>query len=343
MSTPVRWGILSTAGINRSFVPGVHATDGNELLAVSSRSLEPAQAAAQSWGAARAYGSYHELLADADIDAVYVPLPNHLHAEWTIRALEAGKHVLCEKPLALSVEEVDAIDAAARGADRLVLEAFMYRHAPRWLRAVQLVTDGAIGEPQLIRAGVAYRVPGDKDDNVRFAYRPAQGGGVLWDMGCYATDMARELAGRGPTEVFATATTRPGCLAETSVSGVLRFEGGLSAPFFTSYDYPNPAAQVEIIGTGGWISLPGTGLHGEPDTRLWLFNQGDELYQDGLEPVEERFERVDPYALEIADLAAAIRGRAPLRWTLAHSRANVATLAALHTSLRQRRTVPIAP
>lgn len=339
----VRWGILSTAGINRSFVPGVTAAEGNELLAVSSRSLEPARAAADAWGAKRAYGTYEELLADPDIDAVYVPLPNHLHTEWTLRALDAGKHVLCEKPLALSVEEVDEIDNAARRNDRLVLEAFMYRHAPRWQRAVQLVRDGAIGEARIIRAGMAYRVPGGKDENVRFRFEPARGGGVLWDMGCYATDMAREVAGREPSEVFATATTRADCLAETSVTGMLGFDGGLHAPFFVSYDYPNPAAQMEVLGTGGWLSLPGTGMHGEPDTRLWLFNQGDELYQDGLEPFEERFPAVDPYALEIAHLADAIQGRGPLGWTLAQSRANVAALQALHESLRQGRPVPLEP
>lgn len=339
----VRWGLLSTANINRALLGGIAEVEGARAAAVASRDPERARAYAAEHGIERAHGSYQALLADPGVDAVYISLPNSLHHEWTMKALDAGKHVLCEKPLALSVEEVDEIDNAARRNDRLVLEAFMYRHAPRWQRAVQLVRDGAIGEARIIRAGMAYRVPGGKDENVRFRFEPARGGGVLWDMGCYATDMAREVAGREPSEVFATATTRADCLAETSVTGMLGFDRGLHAPFFVSYDYPNPAAQLEVLGTGGWLSLPGTGMHGEPDTRLWLFNQGDELYQDGLEPFEERFPAVDPYALEIAHLADAIQGRGPLGWTLAQSRANVAALQALHESLRQGRPVPLEP
>jgi len=218
-SDTVRWGVLSTAAINDRLIPGLLAAEGCELAGIASRSPDRAGAAAARWGC-RPHTGYEELLADPSIDAVYIPLPNHLHAEWTVKALEAGKHVLCEKPLALSVVEVDAIEAAARRSGRHVLEAFMYRHAPRWRRAVELVRSGAIGAPRVVRIGFAFSVPTDLA-NIRFVSEA--GGGIVWDMGCYATSMARGLLGWEPTELFAFADVREGQPTETTVTGVMRF------------------------------------------------------------------------------------------------------------------------
>jgi xylose dehydrogenase (NAD/NADP) len=159
-SGTVRWGVLSTAQINDSVIPGILAARDCTLAGIASRSPERANAAAIRWGC-KAYASYDDVIADPAIDAVYVPLPNHLHAEWTVKALLAGKHVLCEKPLALSISEVDRIEAAAKSSGRHVLEAFMYRHTPRWRRAVDLVSSGALGEPCIVRIGLAFYTPSD--------------------------------------------------------------------------------------------------------------------------------------------------------------------------------------
>ncbi|MGP8160006.1 MAG: Gfo/Idh/MocA family protein [Candidatus Dormibacteria bacterium] len=331
-SETVRWGVLSTAGINDRLIPGLLAAEGCELAGIASRSADRAGPAAARWDC-RPYPSYEALLGDPSIDAVYVPLPNHLHAEWTVRALEAGKHVLCEKPLALSVGEVDAIDAAARRTGRHVLEAFMYRHAPRWRRAVALVASGAIGAPRVVRIGFAFRVPTDLA-NIRFI--PEAGGGIVWDMGCYAVNMARGLLGTEPTELFAFADVREGQPTETTVTGVMRFPDHVTAPFWVSFDFGNPFAQVEVVGSDGWMLLPGTGIRGEPFTRLLLHRGDTEVYEDGAEPAVETFPFVDPFRLEVEHLASAIRGRAPLEFTLADARANTATLVAMHAAIESR-------
>ena len=267
----VRWGVLSTARISDFLLPGLLAAKDCQLVGIASRSPERARHAAQRWGC-DAYTSYESLLGDETVDAVYIPLPNHLHAEWTIRSLEAGKHVLCEKPLALSVEEVGRVAEAAQRCDRLVLEAFMYRHAPRWLRAVDLVRQGRLGDPRLVKVVFAFNVATDLA-NIRFI--PEAGGGIIWDMGCYAANMARGVLGQEPLEVFATGEVRAGQPTETSVSGVMRFPEGRAAPFAASFDYRNPFAQVEVVGTEGWLALPGTGFRREPTSNCSFTPGGD--------------------------------------------------------------------
>jgi xylose dehydrogenase (NAD/NADP) len=338
MSLPtVRWGVLSTAEINTSLIPGLLEAEACELVGIASRSRERADTAAARWGC-RAYPGYAELLADPAIDAVYIPLPNHLHREWTVEALRAGKHVLCEKPLGLSLAEVDAIADAAEKSDRLVLEAFMYRHAPRWRRAVELVAAGAIGQPRIVRVGFTFFVASDPP-NIRFI--PEAGGGIIWDMGCYAANMARGMLGTEPTELFAFADRREGQPTETTVAGVMRFPHQVDAPFWVSFDFRNPFAQVEVVGTDGWLLLPGTGFRRERHTKILLYRGGGEIYTGGAEPSEEIFAAVDPYRLEVEHLADAIRGRTPLGWGLGDARANTAVLEAMHGSVRERRPQPV--
>lgn len=332
----LRWGVLSTAAINNSLIPGLLAAPSSELAAIASRSPEKARAEAARWGC-QAYGSYEQLLDDPSIAAVYVPLPNHMHVEWTIRCLEAGKNVLCEKPLALSVAEVDRITEASRRTGRLVLEAFMYRHVPRWRRAVELVRQGALGEPRLARVVFAFSVPSDPA-NIRFITEG--GGGIIWDMGCYAANMARGILGQEPTEVFGFGEVRPGQPTETSVSGVMRFPEHRAAPFAVSFDYRNPFAQVEVVGTEGWLALPGTGFRREPYTKL-VWHSGGEIYVDDKEPTAEVFPYADPYAAEVEHLAGAIKGEHPLEWGLDDARANVAVLEAMHQSLREAAPVAV--
>jgi predicted dehydrogenase len=209
----IAWGVLGSAWINNAAIPGILRAGNARLAAVSSRRPEAAEADKIRWGADCAWPSYEALLGDPGIDAVYIPLPNHLHAEWTVKALEAGKHVLCEKPLALSLAEIDAIEEASRRSGKMVMEAFMYRFAPRWTRAIELVRTGAIGEPRLTRITLGFKQFYDSY-NIRFD--PAAGGGALWDMGCYAVNMSRLLFGAEPSRVFATQWTRPGEKVDTT-------------------------------------------------------------------------------------------------------------------------------
>jgi len=335
-NSPFRWGVLSTAAISGSLIPGLLAAKDCVLAGIASRSAGKAEAAAQRWGCA-AYPSYEALLDDEVVDAVYVPLPNHLHAEWTIRALEAGKHVLCEKPLALSVAEVDAIAQAATRSGCLVLEAFMYRNAPRWQRATDLVRQGAVGDPRLAKVMFAFYVPTDPA-NIRFI--PEAGGGIIWDMGCYATHMARSILGQEPLEVVAMGESRAGQPTETTVSGVMRFPAGRMAPFAVSFDARNPFAQVEVVGTEGWLALPGTGFRREPYTKL-LLHRGGEVYVDGKGPEVEEFGFDDPYRREVEHLCEAVRGEHPLAFGLDDARANTAVLEAMHESLRRGAAVTL--
>src|SRR5919201_1727956 len=187
----MRLGILSTARINRLVIPPAQASPEVELLGVASRSLERATAYAEEWSIPHPYGSYAELLADPHIEAVYISLPNALHVEWSIRALEAGKHVLCEKPLSRHPEEVErAFDAADR-AGRLLMEAFMYRHNPQTKRLKELVDEGAIGELRVVRSSFSFTL--EELGNVRM--RPELDGGSLMDVGCYCVSGSRLLLG----------------------------------------------------------------------------------------------------------------------------------------------------
>jgi len=328
----VNWGVLGSAWINTLAIPGLLGAGNARLLAVSSRRPEAAEVDRLRWGAERAYGSYEALLADRDIDAVYIPLPNHLHAQWTIAALEAGKHVLCEKPLALSMAEVDAIAAAAERAGRRVMEAFMYRFAPRWMRAMDLLREGAIGEARLARITLGFK-QFYEHYNIRFD--PAAGGGALWDMGCYAVNMSRLIFGAEPRRALATQWTRPGERVDTTTSGVLDFDAGRTAIFSVSFDHINPLSQVEIVGTDGWISLQGTGMRGEPFTRLLRHRFGEEVFLDGVEPVTETFAAADMFAGEFRDISRAILEDTPARYTLDDARANARAVLALREAAQR--------
>src|SRR5918996_321877 len=214
----LNWGLLSTARINRALITPLRASKRNHLLAVASRTQESADRYAREWKIPRTHGSYEALLADPEIDVIYNSLPNHLHAEWTIKAVEAGKHVLCEKPLALSVEEVDAIQVASRKHGRVVAEAFMYRHHPQTLKVQEIVQSGALGDLRLIRGSFTYVLSGDGD--VRLD--PAMGGGSIWDVGCYPISYARMIAGAAPLEVFGWQVIGETGIDETFV-GQMRF------------------------------------------------------------------------------------------------------------------------
>lgn len=335
----VRWGVLGVAGITEATIPGILGAANAALSGIASRREGVAQAAVDRWGSGRAYGSYDALLEDEAIEAVYVPLPNTLHVDWTIRALEAGKHVLCEKPLALSVDDVARVAKTAQQTGGYVLEAFMYRFTPRWNRALELIQSGAIGEPRVARVGLGFKqfYP---DYNIRFD--PDAAGGVLWDMGCYAADMARGLLGGDPHAVSATSWTRPGERVETSVEALLSFPEGRRALTHVSFDYPNPYSQIEVVGTDGWIALPGTGMRREPFTLLLRHSSGgEEVFADGSEPVVERFPDIDAYRLEVEHLSECIRAGHPPRYSLSDTLANTRIVTAIADAAATGRSVSI--
>jgi predicted dehydrogenase len=324
----MRWGILGAARINRSIIPALRAADGHTLEAVASRDADRAAAYAGEWAIPRAFGGYQDLLSDPDIDAVYIPLPNHLHAEWTVRAAEAGKHVLCEKPLALSVGEVDRIAAAAAAANVHVAEAFMYRHHPQTHAVRELVAGGAIGALRFIRGCFSFTL--DRPGDVRFD--PAKGGGALWDVGCYPISYARTLVGAEPETVQASAVMGP-TRVDMSIAAVLRFPGNVLALADASFAAPF-RTEVEVVGSAGTIRVPRPFKPGERETVLVI--RGDETLEH---PVESPL----LYVSQFEDFGRAARGAAPAVVTLADSRGNTAALAATLESAATGRSVRVQP
>jgi xylose dehydrogenase (NAD/NADP) len=288
------WGFISTADINRKVIPGAQASPEIDLLAVASRDQGRADAYAREWGIERAYGSYEALLADADIEAVYISLPNTLHCEWSIRAVEAGKHVLCEKPLSRHPEEVEAAFDAAERAGRLLMEAFMYRHNPQTSRLRQLLGEGAVGEPRLVRSTFSYGLY--DADNIRL--RTDVEGGALMDVGCYCVSVSRLAAGAEPDSVFGQAW-----IGETGTdwvfTGSLRFPGDVLAIFDCGTALPE-RDELEVIGSEGSLFL---------DDPYHANTPVIEQRRDGrVERIE--LEPADSYRLELENLGAAIRGEA---------------------------------
>ena len=255
----LRWGVLSTANIGRvAVIPALQHSGNGELVAVASRDEETASAFAAQQGISRAYGSYEALLAAGDIDAVYIPLPNSLHREWTIKAAEAGKHILCEKPLALNAAECDEMAAAAEQYGVVLMEAFMYRFHPRTEKVLELLQSAAIGEPGLINATFTFRL--SNPANIRLSAE--LGGGSLMDVGCYCVNITRTLAGAEPVEVQAFANWGKTGVDDEMV-GTLRFADGLLAQFSCGltlerrefYQVAGPEGHIEVQSA----FLPGTG------------------------------------------------------------------------------------
>jgi D-xylose 1-dehydrogenase (NADP+, D-xylono-1,5-lactone-forming) len=295
----LRWGILGTSRINQSVAPAIASSPRHLLQAVASRSIERARAEAQRFAIPRAYGQYSELLADHEIDVVYVALPNVLHAEWTIAALRAGKHVLCEKPLAPSLAEVDRIIEAARSNAVVVAEAFMYRHHPQTARIHALLQAGAIGPLRLIRASQRFRVDGEGD--VRF-FRELEGG-ALMDVGCYCVDFARYIAGE-PTRVYGEQRLNDDGV-DLLFSGTMRFANDVLAQFDAGIDVPQ-RDHLELVGADGTMEVHDPWMSGEAEKPAIL------IHRDG-ETGRVATEGPDAYRLQLEDFAAAIEGeRAPL-------------------------------
>ena len=308
-----RWGLLSTAAINEAILEGIRRSDEAEVVAVSSRDPSRAEAYAREHGIGRAHGSYEALLADPDVDVVYVALPNALHVEWAIRALEAGKHVLSEKPLSVDPAEVERAFNAAERAGRLLMEGFMWRQQPQAKRLAELARDGTIGDVRLVRAQFSFTLT--RPNDVRWL--ADLGGGALLDVGCYCVSALRLVAGE-PETVFAQKVVAPGG-ADARFTATVRFESGALGHFDCGFDVPM-RREVEVVGSDGVLFLePAFGSdHGV----LQLRRGGDE------------FERIDlpethRYKLEVENFSRATRGEEAPLLDRAESVAQARALAAL--------------
>jgi D-xylose 1-dehydrogenase (NADP+, D-xylono-1,5-lactone-forming) len=320
----VRWGFLSTANINDKLLPGAQASPDVEVVAVASRDPRRAEAYARERGIERAHGSYEGLLADPEIEAVYIPLPNSLHVEWSIRALEAGKHVLCEKPLTRHPEDAERAFDAAERTERILMEAFMYRHNPQTKRLVELVKGGAIGRLRLVRA--AFSFPLADATNVRLNAE-LEGGGLM-DVGCYCVSGARLLAGE-PQSVYGEQVDGASGVDEL-FTGTLRFPGGVLAEIDCGLVLP-VRDELEAIGEEGSIFLDDPWHSRTPVIEV----RG----QDGTERIE--LEPEDSYRLELENMSAAIRGQALPLLGREDALGQARTIAALYRSAEEGR--PVAP
>ncbi|MBO9203416.1 MULTISPECIES: Gfo/Idh/MocA family protein [Niastella] len=297
----VRWGILSTAKIAREkVIPAMQQSPYCEITAIASRNKEQAQEAAGKLGIPVVYGSYEELLSDPNIDAVYIPLPNHMHVEWAMKAIQADKHVLCEKPIALSAEQAtELLQTAQQHPNLKVMEAFMYRFHPQWIQAQKLVNEGRIGQLKTIHSFFSYY--NADPNNIR--NQKDYGGGGMMDIGCYCVSLARFLFNSEPVRVLGHVTIDPVLQTDTMTSGILEFTTGTAT--FTCSTQLMPYQRVQIMGTDGRIEIE-IPFNAPPNqvTRLWLHTK------NGSEEIS--FERVDQYTLQANLFAQAILNNTPV-------------------------------
>ena len=326
MRQKLNWGLLSTARINRALIPPLNASSRTRLLAVASRSQSTADDYAREWNIPRAHGSYEALLNDPEIDVIYNSLPNSLHAEWTIKALRAGKHVLCEKPLALTLDEVDSMAAAAKETGKVLAEAFMYRHHPQTLKIKELVDGGALGKLQLIKGSFTFML--NRPGNFRF--EKEMGGGSIWDIGCYPISYARMIAGAEPLQVFGWQVTGPG-EADESFVGQMRFANDVHMQFDSSFKAAL-RTHIEIIGTDASLQVPIPFKPGRKE-KIYL-TRGDKT-----EMIKMKDQEL--YLGEVDDMCDAILLGQPPRVSLSDSRGNIATILALLESVQLNKPVLI--
>src|SRR5881397_3862430 len=324
VANAVKWGVVSTADINRKVIPGAHASPKVDLVAVASRDQARADEYAKIWEIERAYGSYEALLADPEIEAVYISLPNTLHCDWSIKALEAGKHVLCEKPLSRHTDEVEAAFDASERTGRLLSEAFMYRHNPQTKRLKELVDEGAIGELRLVRSTFSYGLY----DEANIRLRTEVEGGALMDVGCYNVSGSRLLGGE-PTSVHGEAWFGPSG-TDWVFAGTLRFPGDVIATFDCSTAMTE-RDELEAIGSEGSLFLDDPWHCNVPVIEV---RRGD-----GVERIE--LERTDSYRLELENLSDAIRGEGELLLGREDAIGQARTLEALYESATRRTPVAL--
>lgn len=317
----IRWGILSTAKIGtEKVIPAMQQGEHCEVVAIASRDLARAQSAAGELGIPRAYGTYEELLGDANVDAIYNPLPNHLHVGWSIKALAAGKHVLCEKPIGLSASEgQQLVDAGAAHPHLKLMEAFMYRHHPQWQMARELAQDGGIGELQTIQSFFSYF----NDDPSSIRNQAGIGGGGLMDIGCYNISLSRFLFGDEPQRVLGIVAYHETFKTDVLASAILEFAGGTSS--FTCSTQLVPYQRVNVFGTTGRVEIQ-IPFNAPPDRPCVMWHQcGEEIEQ-----IE--FDVCDQYTIQGDLLALAIINDTNVPTPITDAVANMRVIEAVRAS-----------
>ena len=328
----VRWGVLSSAKIGlEKVIPAMQKGEYCEITAMASQNLERGKAAATQLGIPQAYGSYEELLADDNIDAVYIPLPNHLHVPWTKKALEAGKHVLCEKPIGLNTAEAEDLLACAKKHSQLkVMEAFMYRHHPQWLKAQQLVSEGKIGNLRTIHSFFSYY----NADPANIRNMAEIGGGGLMDIGCYCISLARFIFNSEPQRVLGKMEYDPEFKTDRLCSGLLDF--GDQSSTFTCSTQLTSYQRVNIFGTEGRIEIE-IPFNAPPDQPCRIWHQQDEKLE------EITFELCDQYTIQGDLFSQAILNKTEVPTPLVDSVKNMRVLDAVINSAESDAWVTLSP
>jgi len=327
----VRWGILSTAHINRRVIPAINASKRGKLIAVASREKSKAEKFSADWNIPVSFGTYEALIESDLIDALYISLPNHLHAEWSIRAMQAGKHVLCEKPIALSLDEIDHMIETSKKTNRVLTEAFMYRHHPQTKIAETWIKEGRLGDVFSVQAVFNFLL--EKPGDVRRV--PEFGGGSLWDVGVYPVSFANMVFQGNPDWVRGVQISGITNIDE-SFFGLLTYSNNRYAQISSSFQSPL-FTRAAVVGTQGilFFSRPFTGMD-LPDRKLIFQSNKDEV-QELIVPEEYL------YAGEIEDMHSAILEGKPPYLSLEESRLNVNTILSLYNSAKQNREIQILP
>jgi predicted dehydrogenase len=320
------WGILSTANIGvKRVIPAILAGQRGRIAAIASRDPARAASIAARFRLARSYGSYEALLADPEIEAIYNPLPNHLHVEWTVKALDAGKHVLCEKPIGLDASEAEALVQARERSGKRVVEAFMVRFHPQWQRIRELVRSGRIGRVGAIQSAFLFTVL--DPNNVR--NRAEIGGGSLYDVGCYPIVTARYVFGAEPQRAMALIDRDPALGVDRLTSGLLEFPGGAHLVFSSALQLA-AYQRVVILGSAGRIEVPVPFTPQKDHACRILIDTGASL--DGSSAAFEDFAPVDQYLLQCEQAAAIFRGEAEQEFPIEDAIANMRVIDALYRS-----------
>jgi predicted dehydrogenase len=327
MSKKVKWGVLGAANIAvKKVIPGMQKGAWCEVVALASRDLEKAQRFARDLGIPRAYGSYDQLLADPDIDAIYIPLPNHLHVPWSIKAAEAGKHVLCEKPIALNTSEAVLLREARDRTGVKIEEAFMVRTHPQWIKVLELIEAGRIGKPRAVMGHFSY----NNQDPQNIRNIAAAGGGGLMDIGCYLIYFARLVFREEPRRVVGVSDEDPATHTDVLTSALLDFPGGQAV--FTCGTRMTPFQRVQIVGTEGRIQVQ-IPVNTPPDrASKILIDDGSDLEGAGAETLQ--FELCDQYTIQGDLFARSIRENSEPVVSLDGSILNMAVIEAIFRSAK---------
>jgi D-xylose 1-dehydrogenase (NADP+, D-xylono-1,5-lactone-forming) len=330
MRDRVRWGILGCAGIaEKALIPAIAGSRSGLLQAIAARDADRASAWAGKYGFVRAHRDYGALVEDPEVDAVYNPLPNHLHAEWSIRAARAGKHVLCEKPMALDAAEVRDMIAAAGASGVLLMEAFMYKFHPQIERALGLLRSGAIGELRSVQSSFTFTFERGGDN---YRWSPGMGGGALYDVGCYTISAARLAFGEEPLSAFARARLDPRTGIDMTAAVLLEFPGERFATCDCSFE-SHFQSRLLAVGTAGTLHLDRVFSAKDQDARITIVR--------GAEAETIVVPRTDMFALMVEHFGESVLEGKPLRYPAADAERNMRVLDAAFESIRTSRPVKV--